>query len=296
VTNKKRKHSDDHIIPFKVKKLKVDVSNSLNDKYPSGMIWDNINYSCAYDSLFTILFNIWSDDIEVWSLFFQNTNQYLCALSSGFHKYINNQITLEEVRDNVRDLLYRKDVYLFPRGAVSINVADLAAAVSALSKPIAEAELECIDCDNITPTSSELTCFAELQRSSLKIQPSDTVAQVFNRLFSLKSSRRCGECNGNMIKNTYLKDVPQLLMLHIPVSDIKINVKMRIEGKMMKLRGVVYYRDNHYTSRIIKNEGIWFHDGMVTGNGLELEGATLKSVHFNKCKNQNSVLLVYAQQ
>ncbi|KAJ7245742.1 hypothetical protein C8J57DRAFT_1241934 [Mycena rebaudengoi] len=47
--------------------LKKTMSNTaalvLHDKRaPLGLCWDNSNYSCAYDSVFGILFNIWTDD------------------------------------------------------------------------------------------------------------------------------------------------------------------------------------------------------------------------------------------
>ena len=34
---------------------------TCNSSVPLGLIWDHNNYSCAYDSLFTILYNIWTD-------------------------------------------------------------------------------------------------------------------------------------------------------------------------------------------------------------------------------------------
>ena len=32
---------------------------------PSGLIWDR-NYSCAYDALLTILYEVWSADTKAW--------------------------------------------------------------------------------------------------------------------------------------------------------------------------------------------------------------------------------------
>jgi hypothetical protein len=61
--SKKRKSSE---VPSDFpanKKHKLNNSN-VNNTSPVGLIWDNQNYSCAYDSLFTILYNICHSDYE----------------------------------------------------------------------------------------------------------------------------------------------------------------------------------------------------------------------------------------
>jgi hypothetical protein len=37
------------------------------------------------------------------------------------------------------------------------------------------------------------------------------------------------------------------------------------------LKGIVYHGGFHYTSRVIADNSVWFHDGMVTGRGYEYE-------------------------
>src|ERR1700685_2064546 len=39
---------------------------SDNSSSPAGLIWDGDNYSCAYDALLTILYEIWSTDTKAW--------------------------------------------------------------------------------------------------------------------------------------------------------------------------------------------------------------------------------------
>ena len=114
----------------------------------------------------------------------------------------------------------------------------------------------------------------------------------------MDSQRICAECSGHMKKNTYLYDAPQLLILHIPCGDIKINRKMKISGKSMSLKGIVYHGRNHYTSRILTaDKNVWFHDGMMTGSKSQHEGTTvkIKSNFLNKCKRKSVVIVVYAQ-
>jgi len=81
----------------KAKKSKPALHPVIGSQGPCGMLWDSINFSCAYDSLFTILHSIWSNDPRHWNNFFQNANQYLSVLSNGFDKHLHERVTLEDV-------------------------------------------------------------------------------------------------------------------------------------------------------------------------------------------------------
>ena len=51
---------------------------------PQGMIWSN--NSCAYDSIFTILFLIWCNNKNLWTYnFHRMNNPFIMALSNGFN-------------------------------------------------------------------------------------------------------------------------------------------------------------------------------------------------------------------
>jgi hypothetical protein len=171
---------------------------------PTGLAWDGVNFSCAYDALFTILHNIWCDDNAYWGNIFQDANQYLSALSMGFNMYRNERISIEDARDNVRHLLHKDNPTKFPMGAEYASAVELAIAMCSLSKPISTSEFECIACGHTTPSRSEISYFVELQRAALGIQKSDTIAKILGRLMSMPSNRTCTECKGAIQKNTYV--------------------------------------------------------------------------------------------
>jgi len=64
----------------------------------------------------------------------------------------------------------------------------------------------------------------------------------------------------------------------------------------MKLHGIVYFGNFHFTSHIIDSEeNVWFHDGMVTGktsagsaNNGKLYEYTTESM--KTCKGKNAVI------
>ena len=67
---------------------------------PTGMAWSQ--NSCAYDSIFTILFNIWRRDTKKWGTIFTRLgNEFCILLVNGFTKFDQNEISLETARDTV---------------------------------------------------------------------------------------------------------------------------------------------------------------------------------------------------
>src|ERR1700736_6832292 len=66
-SGKKRKLEESENLSASTKKTKAaQMIISSNESSPSGLVWDGDNYSCAYDALFTILYEIWSTDTRTW--------------------------------------------------------------------------------------------------------------------------------------------------------------------------------------------------------------------------------------
>ena len=54
-------------------KKKQKLTRFDEDDTSPGTQWDGNNYSCAYDALFTILFNIWAANPKKWKKKYSNT-------------------------------------------------------------------------------------------------------------------------------------------------------------------------------------------------------------------------------
>ena len=82
------------------------------DRYPPiGMIWSQ--NSCAYDSIFTILFNIWCRDTDNWRMIFTRLgNEFCVLLVNEFTRYDRKEISLEVARDTVRKELDKASEYM----------------------------------------------------------------------------------------------------------------------------------------------------------------------------------------
>ena len=61
-----------------------------------GFIWDSDNWSCAYDSVLTILFNMWFSDPIVWTRKFSESNRFLKVLGQKFQHIAEKQDLMEQ--------------------------------------------------------------------------------------------------------------------------------------------------------------------------------------------------------
>jgi hypothetical protein len=93
---------------------------------PTGMEWDNINYSCAYDALFTPMYAIWDEHGPKWTELFKDVGIHLYTLARGFQRFRSGTGKLESARDSVRTILTESQPLLFPVGQSFTGINDLA--------------------------------------------------------------------------------------------------------------------------------------------------------------------------
>jgi hypothetical protein len=81
------------------KKKKQRQTFGPNPETPIGLIWDGINYSCAYDSFFTILCEMWIYNPVKWTKLFNSYSKNMERLSAGYKEALRGIISLEVVRN-----------------------------------------------------------------------------------------------------------------------------------------------------------------------------------------------------
>jgi hypothetical protein len=70
----------------------------------------------------------------------------------------------------------------------------------------------------------------------------------------------------------------------------------RCSSHSLHLKGITYYADGHYTSRIIYNQDqVWFHDGILTGQSMLYDGAitTFNNIQLSICRGKKAIAAVY---
>ena len=60
----------------------------------------------------------------------------------------------------------------------------------------------------------------------------------------------------------------------------------------------MYHGDFHYTSRVMEDNSVWFHDGMVTGRECEYEKllSEYSDDELSTCHGKSISMVFYAQE
>jgi hypothetical protein len=297
---KKRKLEEPENFSASAKKTKAAqiIITSDNSSSPAGLIWDGINYSCAYDALLTILYEIWSTDTKAWTRRFKETNQHhLKSVSACFKKYMNGQASFETARDTIRHEIHSQSPAKFPYGTRGTSVSALASTIFSTQNFVTISSPECTSCEYSEPSIDD-------RLGLILYEKEDTPKSTSHWLRSLEheTHEKCPQCFSAMMQPIGFKSAPNVLIFEINSRNIKVSKTLTFEQEgetvVLDVRGLIYHGDFHFTSRIIGTDGIsWYHDGMTTGSSCEKEGDfdKLSSKNLLKCKGKTLILVVYAR-
>jgi hypothetical protein len=294
-TSSKKRPLDEDSSEKSSKRRRTTTTSELYS--PVGLIWDGENYSCAYDALYTILYNIWSTDHILWNHRFKNINNNLMkSLCLGFKRFSDGKSSFEDIRDNLRKKLYQRHKNLFPYGPTGTSVSSLAINMLSCNKIISFSYKTCSQCgfegENIP------------DRLEFVLHPSGNPEAISVWLNSLQheTHEKCSHCGGNLKQPIFFNEPPSILVFDTQSSTIKLNKKIKFihnnQHTTLTLRGIVYYGNFHFTARIISiNNTVWYHDGMTTGCMTEKEG-NLNDMKYDTllhCRGKKLTLAIYAQ-
>jgi hypothetical protein len=144
---KKHKLLDDEhtfVKKNKLARLPFDEEHSTD---PQGLIWDGVNYSCAYDAFFSILWNIWLEDPTKWTNQFGDISQRMAVLAQGLKNVNQGIMTVENLRNNIHHTLNQEYPDIFPNGHQGASVEQLAEKMVYMQGTHAFAQLQCTGCD-----------------------------------------------------------------------------------------------------------------------------------------------------
>jgi len=281
------------------KKSKICVDCSDESQAPQGLIWDGENYSCAYDSVMTILFSIWSQSPTEWKPRFKDMNRIMNVLATGFYRAKENQGTLESARNKVRRLLHQRNPALFPYGQIGTPINEMIEQLLRSDNVIASTWLRCISCEDESRLSNDLqTCV---------IQCADdrdcTISMCLQKKFRDRHVRRkCISCDGEVDRVMRFNIIPKVLVFSVTDNSVRVSKKISFcDGDSLvvfSLKGIVYFGDFHYTACICINGSVWFHDGMTTGRECTYEKrlSEFTDANLSSCGGKTLSLVFYAQK
>ena len=112
--------------------------------------------------------------------------------------------------------------------------------------------------------------------------------------------RTCSSCpEKQMLLHEFVYPLPLLALDfagHNICIDFEINVPISNRNIKYKLRGIIYFGDAHFTSRVLLDNGsIWFHDGILTKQRLICDGMVnnMNSESLRMCRGRKAVSAVY---
>jgi hypothetical protein len=112
--------------------------------------------------------------------------------------------------------------------------------------------------------------------------------------------QRCSLCSTNtMMIHCFQYPLP-FIALDIGHRNIQLNYEMSIEiiaqHISYKLCGIIYFKADNFTSRVIHNDLVWFHDGVITKETMICEGSVYDMQDmWNSCRGANAILAIYVR-
>ncbi|KAJ7216184.1 hypothetical protein B0H12DRAFT_1273157 [Mycena haematopus] len=251
----------------------------LSEPTPLGTKWDDKDYSCAYDALFTCMFDVWDEFRTKWSQRYREIGLTSSVLTDGFEAVHNKVTSLNNARDDVRALLTALEPEHFPRGQ-RLTVLDRLVHGMFGAKSWGTTNVKCTSCGMKSRNDCNVQCCMDITHNSRLItthKSQYTVSHWFNSQWTSQSEFLCGVCSSPTITRISLRAAPPIWFMHLPPYTMRISqsLTLKVDGTEIRylLRGVLYLGAAHFTSRIIRRTGqCWYHDGKVAEGNLECEG------------------------
>ncbi|KAJ7746062.1 hypothetical protein B0H16DRAFT_1313801 [Mycena metata] len=300
------------------KKTKHDVvgphrfANSTQDtaEIPTGLVWDSINYSCGYDALFTILYNVWSQNPTRWTEHLRSTSRLMSHLSTQLAEVSREVLTFEDARDSMRSMLHTFNPNHFPYGTEGTSIDKIVCALFPTNRTHARGHRICNKCGYTEQEERHLftqyLC-AMPTVAQLAAHPEGVPISTWVQHHLGNASGRCPMCAINGVRSRLamqyaISVLPSLVVVAVDHASLLYSRSLcfDVSGTMsiLRLRGVIYGGGFHFTARYITDSGaVWFHDGMSTGRECILEGNldNLSPAFLRNARGKPAINLVYAE-
>ncbi|KAJ6472416.1 hypothetical protein C8R45DRAFT_835835 [Mycena sanguinolenta] len=235
---------------------RVTKKAKLTGPAPLGTNWDPVDYSCAYDAVFSCLFDIWDNARAQWKDRLGSYGQFCSALASNFEAVHSGHRSLDNARDAVRKLLTDDRPGDFPRGE-TLTVLDKL--IEALFGSVSWGRRAgiCLDCETGSNTEREVNSVLSVTYNGRLIKKHRARYALSHWVASrwiVTGDSKCSSCGGNTVDRTLFDTAPPTFYVHLPVNrliiDRALSVRVGDTNKVYSLRGVIYSGDNHFTCRI----------------------------------------------
>jgi hypothetical protein len=262
---------------------------------PQGTMWHQ--NSCAYDAVLSIIHAIWNSNRTSYTQIFKAMNDDITGnLITNFIKHASGTKSLESVRDDLRRYLHQLLPNHFSWGQFT-SVPDLLQYLLSTPSTTIQTTLKCKNNHSSENRASNQNHCVINAGTTI---PADSIATWMHNLCE-ETRITCNSCSEKMLMRYNLLYPLPLIALDFAGHNIQINYEINVpvsdSNIKYKLRGIIYFGDSHFTSRVLLDNGtIWFHDGIVTGQKLVYDGiANLNNTHnsFSICRGKKAAAAIY---
>lgn len=284
------------------KKLKPNAEEMLEiSREPMGLKWDNVNYSCAYDALYSIILYTWTTNPHKWNQVLGSLNSDMTLLANGFQRVHTGTITIEQARDRVRTLLHDRYPNRFPLGEEGTSIGELICEMFRKTSGI-DIWYQCQSCNSRRRDNRNSNLFVvECQGMNRLRSASDMIKASMDARSNIDD---CYHCHSSMDTDLHFVKAPKIIAFNVdPLKPFILDKDIRISddssrNTVLTLRGLIYLGNFHFVSRIVTLDGnVWYHDGIETGNTSVFDG-TIRQVPRDlwKCRGKLLTTIIYAQK
>lgn len=262
---------------------------------PKGLSWDSQNFSCAYDSLFPILYHLWQTTHFTQRSIF---SEFVFDASPEFSSVQNNQLHFEHARDLLRYRLRNTEGItqntIFPNGRSFSSAHLIANFVLRLKNGFFIKCNPCSSCQQIIFTQQSASFFFcdpsikdfrfyELL-SSQTVAPHTLSLQGWLDHILHSVVVTCPQCTcttESTFCETSFCTIPSIIGFQTFTSHLNINFKLDLiyqpnSHATYRLIGIIYHGQWHYTCAIIDSQkNIWYSDGMKNSGAFEYRGTLI---------------------
>ena len=189
----------------------------------------------------------------------------------------SQHFSLKEIRDFMRHCLARISTEFIISHYTSVHC--IIKCFFKSQYPVTISDLMCpyghvVDRHRLPTSSCVLIVFA---------QPGTSLQYCIDN-FTHSTGSKCQTCDTFLLWSTSFVQSPPLIIFDlgacVPTLSSVILIPCGETSQVpYNLRGIIYYKDQHFTSRFVTGTGvIWFHNGMFTGSSLIYEGQNIDSI------------------
>ncbi len=275
---------------------------------PAGLIWDQLNYSCAYDAMFTVLGNLLIEDRRRWTTCFKRLNPLMDEFGAAMNNVLAGNLSFEQARNQIRRKLRVAAPGDFPMGPNTTSI-DLLTKCLFPSRFYAIGSQSCATCGYKDPRPRGiLESYLSAGLSNRLDYSKGVPLQDWLSDYLVRGNSHCVVCRlqglkSRLVVKCTISGAPPLILFDVMHEKLIFNQELMVActgyDHKMRLRGIIYGGQNHFTCRFIDIDGnMWFHDGITTGQKCLPEvniNAVPDLLELHTCGQKKAVCVIYAQ-